>query len=225
MSDRPLLWITGVGHSGTSVAWNLFRRLGATKAWGQEWSKVADLNDEMVRQMTGGQSLHTDWRYHELDFKGSPDTEFLERFRDTVNALEWPDVVKDPRWCYTLGAWLPLVQPRHLLICLRDLEQATCGWIQQGDFKLDSASLADVEKAVYQRAAFVMHGAALALRNTDVEIKIIWYPDFGNGSSHPNFIEWVADVLGTRELSRKPEYGEVSSVFQELWDHEAVHWR
>lgn len=116
----PEVFITGLGHSGTSWCIDLFRTSGfgigtelkhANAGQGREWLPAWRLINEA--------GPTADWTY-----QWCPDPEDAATKRDEVGPrlaeLDWPEVVKVPG--VNASAFWDYVQPGHVVVMIRDPE-------------------------------------------------------------------------------------------------------
>lgn len=181
-----MIVITGPGRSGTSFLANLYQNLGFDPGGGWEDHKRAGLEERAVVKMNTalceelgapiGPPPRTplgQQRWHLVDKLADKHGKKLRKL------AEERDVVKDPRFCWTLRVWVAAGAPiEHIVLTLRKVEDVIGSAAHAGMRKpVDEVSqeqLNDARSTVTYRIGAVLTAAA----ESGIPYSTLWFPNY-----------------------------------------------
>jgi hypothetical protein len=178
--------ITGPGRSGTSFIANLYQSLGFDpgggweddKRAGLEERKVVKMNTELCEELGApiGPPPRTPLGKQRWDLVAKLADKHGKKLRKLA---EERDVVKDPRFCWTLRVWVAAGAPiEHIVLTLRKVEDVIGSAAHAGMRKpVDEVSeeqLNDARSTVTYRIGAVITAAA----ESGVPYSTLWFPEY-----------------------------------------------
>ena len=181
-----MIVITGPGRSGTSFMANLYQNLGFDpgggweddKRAGLEERKVVKMNTELCEELGApiGPPPRTPLGKQRWDLVAKLADKHGKKLRKLA---EERDVVKDPRFCWTLRVWVAAGAPlEHIVLTLRMVEDVIGSAAHAGMRKpVDEVSeeqLNDARSTVTYRIGAVLTAA----QESGVPYSTLWFPDY-----------------------------------------------
>ena len=197
MTERKNILLVGMPRSGTSMTTNIFANAGYFIAKDEaselragdehnpsgywEAELLIESNVEIFRQV--GYQKHNTWRFDLISEKQAAQIGELtptQQHRELVKSyqLQAPFIWKDPRLCYTLQYWWPLMNPEttRVLFLKRKPED-----IYQSFLRLKWRNDTAAEKQeTFNRIANHLEQAKKALQRFEIPYVEIEYADFRN---------------------------------------------
>ena len=181
-----MIVITGPGRSGTSFMANLYQNLGFDpgggweddKRAGLEERKVVKMNTELCEELGApiGPPPRTPLGKQRWDLVAKLADKHGKKLRKLA---EERDVVKDPRFCWTLRVWVAAGAPiDHIVLTLRKVEDVIGSAAHAGMRKpVDEVSeeqLNDARSTVTYRIGAVLTAA----QESGLPYSTLWFPDY-----------------------------------------------
>ena len=178
-----MIVITGPGRSGTSFLADLYRNLGFDPGggWdkkiraGREQHEIVEVNSKIYSAFNAPDNPPPieNFGAQRWDLVGELADEFGPVLRDLASRF---DVVKDPRFCWTLRVWLEAkAQVDHVVLSMRRLDEV------QASAKLAGmAAKRTTEEANQARSDLVYRVGSLitTVADYDVAHTTLWFPDY-----------------------------------------------
>jgi hypothetical protein len=178
--------ITGPGRSGTSFMADLYRNLGFDPGGGWEDDKRAGLEERDVVKMNTklceelGAPIGPPPRTALGKQRWDRVAELADKHGKKLRKLaESRDVVKDPRFCWTLRVWVAAGAPiSHIVLTLRKVEDVIGSAAHAGMRKpvdeVSSEQLNDARSTVTYRIGAVLTAAA----ESGLPYSTLWFPGY-----------------------------------------------
>ncbi|MBU0459038.1 hypothetical protein KJ652_02410 [Patescibacteria group bacterium] len=175
--------ITGTGRSGTTFLAHVFLNAGK------------DIGTENVNGI--GHGGNPTGGGLEMPAFAKINTKMMHGFRDKIPEQmaeefksemiqNWPEYIKDPRYCLTWPVWETLgIRPKHVFICMRDPSPTEKSVKSGTDWNMDNPY------RLYRKA----YGLLTYLLKNDISYTLVLYPRIGIDKDYTNKTlgEFIAD--------------------------------